>query len=1238
MSTWVTPAGSIGTYTTQKTFAFQFEANASLGGRIVFELVGSWPPGSYRLQTTEPSPGVYRGTLTATSAYVRVPTTYNFVISATEIVATSNTTIVNNTNNRNFSVTIGTMVWQTDANLGEFTETLPISLQVVASPSVPGNKITYSLINGQFPASTSTATAITLTNSLVSGVWTGIISGTPGQVKEITTSNFTIRATETHPTTNQLVSFVDRTFSISVSGTTAPSFVSAAGSVLFITQDSTWVNYQVQVESPDPQTVPVVSLVSGNLPPGLTISQTGLITGYASPPFTSSGSPTTTNYNFTLSVKSASGESLASFIITVANQQLTPGFAGRQPAILNYQPLTNPPASLAPYSAYYLESGNLGEVTSDNYYIFKFIGYDFDGDDIAYEVIPGDVFSDLGLTLDTSSGWITGEIIQSLVPSVDTYNFVVSAYKVSNPSIRSNNYKFSITIINNIDTRIEWLVESDLGTINNGSISLKYVQARSLAGKNLSYRLVGNDFVTDLRTVVATNSQLLSFGVDGGYVNSSDNGNTWTLQSNSFLAEQQFTLLGSVQDPFTNITIVVGRTPVSQGMFALSTDGINWLFNFAPLPIPQTLTSVAFNNDSLNPIYVSVGTNGYSMVSNDGSNWTYVATGALDDLNQVYWDGSKFIAVGNRGTVLYSSNGLSWTDVVNSVTNDFQSIVYTGTTWVIVGDLGIIVRATDITNSATWEADSIFTNYDYNKIAYNSVAGELVIVGTAGLVQTSINDGVNWTVQNVGTTNTFYDIIFDSVVTNKFWAVGEAGTIYYDESMQVWTSPTISKLPPDLVLQSDGDIRGRLAFETQSTVTPQGTQTPYSFTVQAFSTDPGFEEIISTKQFTLTTVQQYALPYDDLYIKALVDLRDREYIADILENESLIPTADLYRKVDPYFGKARNVKYQHMFGVPSQASASFYSNYIQAVQKNHYWRNIVLGEIKTAVARDANNNIIYEVVYSEVQDNLLNAQGISISKEITWPRKIPLNKGPYYTSVTNLFDSMTYYDPVPAVKTVVSNSGTTIRVNNLEGVSVGMNMTGDNVVLKTDGTPPVITNTYSMDVSSVTQYFIVVDLAQSLSANDQIVISDGAYTSLTPGSAQVLYPNSLTNMRQQIQDELGFINDSALLPLWMTSQQANGSTLGYTQAWVLCYTLPGRSAQIAANINQYMESRNRYLNDIDFQIDRFEVDRSMTYGFEGGTATSPIWFQLPSPGVIGDSKDSYIYFPQKTILPLENQE
>jgi hypothetical protein len=104
----------------------------------------------------------------------------------------------------------------------------------------------------------------------------------------------------------------------------------------------------------------------------------------------------------------------------------------------------------------------------------------------------------------------------------------------------------------------------------------------------------------------------------------------------------------------------------------------------------------------------------------------------------------------------------------------------------------------------------------------------------------------------------------------------------------------------------------------------------------------------------------------------------------------------------------------------------------------------------------------------------------------------------------------------------------------------------------------------------------------------------------------------------------------------MTSQQANGSTLGYTQAWVICYTKPGFADIIKTNIENNWDYT---LNLINFQIDRFSVDKSATYNYNN-TTIPPSWDDLPSatptPDPL-DSEDFYVLFPRKTILPNETQ-
>jgi hypothetical protein len=307
-------------------------------------------------------------------------------------------------------------------------------------------------------------------------------------------------------------------------------------------------------------------------------------------------------------------------------------------------------------------------------------------------------------------------------------------------------------------------------------------------------------------------------------------------------------------------------------------------------------------------------------------------------------------------------------------------------------------------------------------------------------------------------------------------------------------------------------------------------------------------------------LQEYSQPTDTLYIKATPSLADRQVLGTLLLNDTIIPESYLFRPNDVYFGKATSVIYEHAYGIYSNAI----QEYLLAVTQNHYWRNITLGEIKTAVAKNSAGEIVYEVVYSEVIDNLVNPSGVSVSQEVIWPRDIDLNLGSWYTSITDIYTSY------------------------------------------------------------------------------ENVLGQEYYTSLSPGTARYLYPNSLYNMRNRVAQVLGQEFDSRLLPLWMTSQQSNGSTLGYTQAWVIAYTKPGYAETIKNNINTLWVDQlgNNYrLNQINFNLDRFTVDKSATYNYDTNTQPAS-WTGLPSGTPVPsplDSKDFYVLFPRQTILPNESQ-
>ena len=298
-----------------------------------------------------------------------------------------------------------------------------------------------------------------------------------------------------------------------------------------------------------------------------------------------------------------------------------------------------------------------------------------------------------------------------------------------------------------------------------------------------------------------------------------------------------------------------------------------------------------------------------------------------------------------------------------------------------------------------------------------------------------------------------------------------------------------SNLPQGLALLSTGEIAGRVSFDTfaldlGATTFDSGTTTfdvKFTFTVNAYSVN-GLVSVNRT--FSITVIREYNEPYENLYIQAMPPQSDRDVITDLLQNAEIFPTDLIYRPTDPNFGVAKNIVYYHAFGL----RAATLEDYVESLDINHYWKNLTLGAIEVAEARDATGTVIYEVVYSRIIDDLVNASGDSVSKQVTLPYAI--------------------------------NEDDSTEIN-------------------------------------------------------------------------TVYPNSLINMRDQVIDVVGQI--STVLPLWMTSAQASGEVLGFTPAWVIAYAKPGRGQQIAYYIGQDFASQ---LNVIDFEVDRYELDRLLSHNWD----------------------------------------
>ena len=239
----------------------------------------------------------------------------------------------------------------------------------------------------------------------------------------------------------------------------------------------------------------------------------------------------------------------------------------------------------------------------------------------------------------------------------------------------------------------------------------------------------------------------------------------------------------------------------------------------------------------------------------------------------------------------------------------------------------------------------------------------------------------------------------DNGATSTFYveAVSKSGLALQYQLL----SGSDSRLPQGLKLLPNGDIAGRVSFDTfaldgGTTIFDSGTTTfdmVCTFTVNAFS---GNGLVNVNQVFSIRVNRAYNEPYDNLYIQAMPPTNDRVIINKLLQNTNIFQQDLLYRPTDPNFGVATNVIYYHAYGL----TAATLDDYVSSLDINHYWKNLVLGSIEVAQAINSAGEVVYEVVYSRVIDDLVNAQGESVSKDVRLP--YPVTTGDA-AGVTNVY-------------------------------------------------------------------------------------------------------------------------------------------------------------------------------------------------------------------------------------------
>lgn len=118
--------------------------------------------------------------------------------------------------------------------------------------------------------------------------------------------------------------------------------------------------------------------------------------------------------------------------------------------------------------------------------------------------------------------------------------------------------------------------------------------------------------------------------------------------------------------------------------------------------------------------------------------------------------------------------------------------------------------------------------------------------------------------------------------------------------------------------------------------------------------------------------------------------------------------------------------------------------------------------------------------------------------------------------------------------------------------------------------------------------------------------------------------NSLLSMQSKLENGIGVIQSDDVIPLWMRTQQLDGSFVGFVHCWVICYTQPYESA----NVLQSIKSKWAYnITDIGAEINSIVVNKSATFNWNT-TIVPNQWDYLPS-----DITDMTDYNKYDDIIP-----
>lgn len=155
----------------------------------------------------------------------------------------------------------------------------------------------------------------------------------------------------------------------------------------------------------------------------------------------------------------------------------------------------------------------------------------------------------------------------------------------------------------------------------------------------------------------------------------------------------------------------------------------------------------------------------------------------------------------------------------------------------------------------------------------------------------------------------------------------------------------------------------------------------FTFTVMA-QDNVNYAQLART--FYFTVLSDTLVAYANIFVKSFQSKQNRLDWVSFITDNSIFKYDELYRPCDEYFGLQTEQKVLLFAGIESKSA----TDYIQAMSKNHNRKQLLMGDVKFAKARDPiTQDVVYEVVYVDIIDPL-EINGISISSTVSLPRTI----------------------------------------------------------------------------------------------------------------------------------------------------------------------------------------------------------------------------------------------------------